>query len=176
MSTPARTVALLVTDGFEEVELTEPKKALEKAGHTAHVVSPKASKVKAWAKTDWGPSYDVDRSLAKADASDYDMLVLPGGVMNPDELRADADALAFVRAFVKAGKPIGSICHGPWTLAEAGAVEGKRMTSYPSIKTDLRNAGATWVDEEVVVDGTLITSRKPADLPAFNKALIDALA
>lgn len=168
-------VALLVTDGFEESELAKPKQALEDAGYTAHIVSPKKTSVKAWSGDDWGGTYDVDRALEEADASDYAMLVLPGGVMNPDALRTDDGALAFVQAFVDAGKPIAAICHGPWTLAEADAVRGKRMTSYPSIATDLKNAGATWVDEEVVVDGTLITSRKPADLPAFNRALLDAL-
>ena len=172
----ARTVALLVTDGFEEVELTKPKKALEDAGHIAHIVSPKTKTVKAWAKTDWGKEYDVDVPLSKADVSAYDLLVLPGGVLNPDELRTDDAALAFVRGFVRDGKPIAAICHGPWTLAEVDALDGKRVTSYPSISTDLRNAGATWVDEEVVTDGTLITSRNPDDLPAFNRAILAALA
>ncbi len=168
-------VALLATDGFEEVELTKPRKAIEDAGATAHIVSPKKGKIKAWATDDWGDEYSVDKTLDEARADDYDMLVLPGGQINPDKLRTDDKALAFVRAFVDAGKPIAAICHGPWTLVEVNAVEGRRMTSYKSIKTDLKNAGATWVDEPVVTDGNLITSRNPDDLPAFNKAIVQML-
>jgi protease I len=170
------TVALLVTNGFEQVEYTEPRKALEDAGATCHLVSPESGSVKAWAKTDWGESFDVDRSLADADPSAYDALVLPGGVLNPDKLRINDEALGFIRAFFEAGKPVGAICHGPWPLIEIEVVDGRRMTSYPSLKTDLKNAGAEWVDEEVVQDGNLTTSRNPRDLPAFNEALIEAFA
>lgn len=169
-------VAALVTDGFEQVELTEPKAALEQAGAAVFVVSPKDDKVRAWKFTDWGESFDVDVSVASAAAEDYDALLLPGGVMNPDFLRVNEKAVAFTRAFFEQGKPIAAICHGPWTLIEAGIVRGRRLTSYPSVRTDLRNAGAQWVDEEVVVDGKLITSRKPDDIPAFNRELIGAVA
>ena len=172
---PRGTVALLVTDDFEEVELTSPRQALDAAGATTHLVSPKGGKVKAWAEDDWGPSYDVDRTLDEADPDDYDVLVLPGGVLNPDSLRTNEQALAFARAFMAAGKPVAAICHGPWTLAEVGAVDGRRLTSYPSIRTDLVNAGATWVDEAVVEDGPFVTSRSPKDLPAFNAAVVRRL-
>jgi protease I len=171
-----RTVALLATDGFEEVEYTEPRKALEAAGATCHLVAPKAGSLKAWARTDWGGTYDVDRTLDEADPADYDALVLPGGVMNPDKLRRNASAQAFVRHFFERGKPVAAICHGPWTLIDAGVVDGRRMTSYHTIQTDLKNAGADWVDEAVVQDGNLTTSRKPDDLPAFNAALVEAFA
>lgn len=173
------TVAILATDGFEQVELTEPKNALEDAGVTVHVVSPEAGSIKGWDQDHWGDSVDVDRALADADASAYDALVLPGGQINPDKLRVDADALAFVTAFAEAGKPIAAICHAPWLLAEAGLAKGRRLTSYTSIRTDLKNAGADVVDEEVVVDEgdfTLITSRNPDDIPAFNRAIQETLA
>lgn len=169
-------VAILATDGFEQSELLEPRKALQAAGATCHVVAPRAGKVKGWKDTDWGDEVEVDRTLREVRPEDYDALVLPGGVKNPDTLRMDPKAVAFVDAFVKEGKPIAAICHGPQTLIETGMVRGRRMTSYASIKTDLTNAGATWVDEEVVVDRGLVTSRKPGDLPAFNAKMIEAIA
>ncbi len=168
-----RKVAILVSNGFEESEFTEPKKALQKAGAKVHVVSPIEGKVKAWNKKDWGNEYEVDIPLNQANADDYDALLLPGGVMNPDNLRADQNAVNFVKKFFEKGKPIAAICHGPWTLIETGALEGRTMTSYPSIKTDLINAGVNWVDKEVVVDAGLVTSRKPDDLPAFNRKMIE---
>lgn len=169
-------VAILVTDGFEQVELVEPRKALDAAGATTQVVSPKDRQVKGWKSTDWGDTVPVDTPLGQARANDFDALLLPGGVINPDALRMDATAVAFVKAFVDAGKPVAAICHGPWTLIDAGAVKGRKLTSWPSLKTDLINAGANWVDEEAVVDGTLVTSRKPDDIPAFNRAAIEAFA
>ncbi len=169
-------VALLVTDGFEQVELTEPKEALEKAGAVADIVSPAGSSVRAWDLEDWGQTLRVDVPLKKAKPEDYDALVLPGGVMNPDRLRMDKRAVEFVRAFFEAGKPVAAICHGPWTLIEAGVVQGRRLTSWPSLRTDLRNAGAEWVDEPVVVDRGLITSRKPGDIPAFNRKIVEEFA
>ena len=169
-------IAILATDGFEQVELTEPKRALEKAGATVHIVSPKDDEVKGWKSTDWGDSFPVDAPLGKADPADYDALVLPGGQINPDKLRIEPKAVAFARAFLNEGKPVGAICHGPWTLIEAEAVRGRTMTSYPSIKTDLKNAGANWVDQEVVVDGGLVTSRAPDDLKAFCAKLVEVFA
>jgi protease I len=169
-------IAALVDNGFEQVELTGPKGSLEKAGAKVDVISPQSGRVKGWQHTDWGDEVTVDRPLADAKADDYDGLLLPGGVMNPDKLRANAQAVQFVRAFVEAQKPIAAICHGPWTLIEAGAVRGRRMTSWPSLKTDLTNAGATWVDEQVVVDNGLVTSRKPDDIPAFSQKAIEEFA
>ncbi len=169
-------VAALVDDGFEEVELTEPKKALEDAGAIVDVISPKPGSVKSWKHTNWGDTFDVDLSLDDVRADDYDALLLPGGVMNPDKLRTKPAAVRFVKAFADAGKPIAAICHGPWTLIDAGAVRGKTMTSWPSLQSDLRNAGATWVDKECVVDHGLVTSRKPDDLPAFNEKMIQEFA
>ena len=169
-------VALLVADGFEQIELTEPKRALEEAGATALIVSPADGRVRGWQHTDWGDTFEVDQSLEYAGEGEYDALVLPGGVMNPDQLRRNERALGFVKAFIDHGKPVAAICHGGWTLIDAGVVEGRRMTSYPSIQTDLKNAGAEWVDEEVVVDNGLITSRNPNDLPAFNTKLIEEIA
>lgn len=166
-------VAILVTDGFEEVELASPKEALEDAGAETYIVSPAEKKVRAWDETDWGSKYKVDVPLKDANAADYDALVLPGGVMNPDHLRLEPKAIQFIREFFDAGKPVAAICHGPWTLIDAGVAKGRRMTSYPSLKTDLKNAGVDWVDEEVVVDNGLVTSRKPADLPAFNRKMIE---
>jgi protease I len=166
-------VAILVTDGFEQVEMTEPRKALNDAGAQTDLISLKPGKVKGWQHTDWGDEFPVDVAIDNAKADDYDALVLPGGVMNPDKLRIDTRAVDFVKAFVAAGKPIAAICHGPWTLIEAGAVKGRQMTSYPSIRSDLQNAGAKWVDREVVVDNGLVTSRKPDDIPAFNKKMIE---
>jgi len=169
-------VAALVEHGFEQSELIEPKKALEAAGARVDVVSPQSGKVKGWKHTDWGDKVDVDRELDEARADEYDALLLPGGVMNPDRLRINDRAVAFVKAFVDAGKPIASICHGPSTLIEAGALRGRTVTSSPAIKTDLRNAGATWVDQEVVNDNGLVTSRKPDDIPAFNRKMIEEFA
>lgn len=168
-----RRVAILVTHGFEQEELTRPREALAEAGAATDLVSPEAGKVKAWEHTEWGDEFDVDVALDDADADSYDALLLPGGVMNPDKLRMNERALAFVRAFFQAGKPVAAICHAPWTLIDAGVVEGRKMTSYPSLRTDLRNAGAAWVDEEVVVDQGLVTSRKPDDIPAFNRKMIE---
>lgn len=165
-------VALLVTDGFERVELTEPRKALDEAGAKTVLVSPKEGEVKAWESTDWGGTYPVDQALATADAKDFDALVLPGGVLNPDKLRMDKDAVAFVRAFFDQEKPVAAICHGPWSIIEAGCAKGRRMASWPSLKTDVANAGGEWVDESVVVDGNLVSSRKPDDLPNFNREAI----
>lgn len=167
-------IAILVANGFEQVELTGPKEALEKAGADAHIVSIENEIVTAWDQTDWGSEFQVDVSIAQAAAKDFDGLVLPGGQINPDLLRVNEQAVQFVSDFDSQEKPIAAICHGPWTLIEAGLVLNKRMTSYPSIKTDLKNAGADWVDEEVVIDGRLITSRKPDDIPAFNEAIINA--
>lgn len=169
-------VAILATDGFEQVELTKPKQALEEAGATVHVVSLEAGQIKGWDETDWGQSVDVDITLDQAQADTYDALVLPGGQINPDKLRVEEAAVSFVKQFGQSAKPIAAICHGPWTLIEADLVRGKKMTSFPSIKTDLKNAGAEWVDQEVVVDQGIITSRNPDDIPAFNKAIIEALA
>ncbi|MBT9329441.1 type 1 glutamine amidotransferase domain-containing protein [Paracidobacterium acidisoli] len=169
-------IAILATDGFEQVELTEPKKALEHAGTTTHVISPKEGKIKGWKSTDWGDTVKVDKTLDQAGAEDYDMLVLPGGVMNPDHLRMDRKAVDFVKRFAQSGKPVAAICHGPWTLIEAGVVRGKTMTSWPSVQTDLKNAGAHWVDKAVAVDGQFITSRKPDDIPAFCGAMIEFLS
>jgi protease I len=171
-----KTVAILVTDGFEQVELTDPKKALEEAGATVHIVAPKADQVQGLKHMEKGETFSVDVSVEEAKPEDYWGLVLPGGVVNADHIRMDPGAVEFVRDFHGKGKTIAAICHGAWILIEAGAVEGRRMTSYPSLQTDLRNAGAQWVDEELVQDGPLITSRKPADLPAFNAAIVDALA
>jgi protease I len=169
-------IAILATDGFEQSELTKPLEALREAGARVDVVSPKDGDIQGMEHHDKGDKIPVDITLAYAEAADYDALVLPGGVANPDTLRLNPDAVAFVDAFVQAGKPIGAICHGPWTLIETAAVRGKRMTSWPSLKTDLTNAGAHWVDEEVVRDGLLVTSRKPDDLPAFCKEIIALFA
>jgi protease I len=166
-------VAILLTDGFEQVEMTSPRSALQQAGAQADLVSPNSDKVKGFQHDKPGHEFPVDVPLSKASPDDYDGLVLPGGVANPDRLRLDPDAVNFVKAFVEAGKPIAAICHGPWTLIETGVVRGRRMTSWPSLKTDLRNAGAQWVDQEVVIDHGLVTSRKPDDLPAFNRKMIE---
>ena len=166
-------VAVLVENGFEEVELTEPIRVLKREGAEVDIISPQKDKVKAWDKTNWGEKYDVDVTIENADPGDYDSLLLPGGVMNPDFLRVNEKAIEFVKAFFKEGKPIAAICHGPWTLIETGALEGRTMTSYPSIQTDLKNAGVNWVDEEVVVDQGLVTSRKPDDIPAFCRKMVE---
>lgn len=169
-------VAILVTDGFEQVEMTEPRKALDAAGATTKVVSPKGDQVKAWKLTEWGDTFPVDVPLDNARPEDFEAILLPGGVLNPDTLRTLPKAVAFVEAFFGAGKPVASICHGPWTIIEAGAARGRRLTSWPSLKTDLGNAGAEWVDQEVVVDQGLVTSRKPDDIPAFNAEVIKLFA
>ena len=168
-------VAILVTDGFEQAELLEPRKALDDAGAITFVVSPNAGEVKGWDTDKWGQTVKVDRPLQGARASDFDGLLLPGGVINPDKLRINQEAVNFVREFVEQGKPIGAICHGPWTLINAGLVDGKQITSWPSLRVDLENAGAQWEDSEVVEDGNLITSRRPDDIPVFTNALIHAL-
>jgi protease I len=165
-------VAILVADGFEQVELLEPRKALDEAGATTQVVSPATGKVKGWNHTEWGTEVPVDVSIDSAKAEDYHSLLLPGGVMNPDHLRMNAKAVEFVKKFTDSGKPVAAICHGPWTLIEANAVRGRTLTSWPSLKTDLKNAGANWVDQEVVTDGGIVTSRKPDDIPAFNRSML----
>jgi protease I len=172
----AKRVAMLVAYGFEQVELTGPKEALEKLGAKVSILSPNARKVKGWNHTDWGDEFSVDVPLQSATTEDFDALVLPGGVKNPDKLRRNEWALQFVREFFESGKPIAAICHGPWTLIDAGLVEGKRMTSYESLQTNLKNSGAHWVDEPVVVDNGLVTSRKPDDIPAFNQKLIEEIS
>lgn len=168
-------IAILTENGFEQSELTEPKTELENAGATVHIISPQKDKVKAWDKTDWGVELPVDKSLDEANPQDYDALVLLGGVMNPDKLRMNTKAIDFVNAFMNSKKPLAAICHGPQVLIETGQLRGRKITSYPSVQTDLKNAGADWADKEVAIDGNLITSRKPADIPAFNKAIIEAL-
>jgi protease I len=169
-------VAILVEDGFEQIELTSPKQALEQAGATTHIISPKRDKVKGWDETKWGQEFLVDTSIEQANANNYDALLLPGGVMNPDKLRINKSAVQFVRSFFDQGKPVAAICHGPWPLIEANVVKGRKMTSYPSLQSDLKNAGANWVDQEVVVDQGLVTSRNPDDLPAFNRKMIEEVA
>lgn len=168
-------VAILTEEGFEQVELTSPQQALKEAGATVHVISPEGGEIKAWDKTNWGITITADKKLSEVSPDDYDALVLPGGVLNPDKLRQDKDAVAFVSAFLDEGKPVAAICHGPQTLIETGMISGREMTSYPSLKTDLKNAGVNWVDEEVVADKGLVTSRTPADLPAFNKKMIEEI-
>jgi protease I len=175
-SLKGKKVAILATDGFEQSELVEPLQALESAGATAHIVSPKAGAIKGWKHTEEGDSFAVDATLDEADPHHYDALVLPGGVMNSDKLRRDPKVQQFVRSFFEEGKPVGAICHGPWTLIDAGVVKGRKVTSYETIQTDLENAGASWVDEEVVVDNGLVTSRNPDDIPAFNRKLIEEIA
>lgn len=165
-------VAILVADGFEEVELTEPRKALNEAGAQTFLISPVKDKVKSFKSKQWGEEFPVDKPLNQVNAGDFDALLLPGGVINPDTLRTFPEAISFIKEFVQENKPIAAICHGPWTLINADAVEGKKLTSWPSIQIDLMNAGANWVDKEVVVDENLVTSRKPDDLPAFNEAMI----
>jgi protease I len=164
-------VAILATDGFEQAELTEPRQALDAAGADTAVISPKQGKVRGWKMKEWGDEVEVDQALDRADPKNYDALVLPGGVINADALRMQPLAVKFVKSFFDAGKPVGVICHAPWALIESGVVKGHRMTSWPSLKTDLTNAGAQWVDEEVVVDRNLVTSRKPDDIPAFNREI-----
>lgn len=168
-------IAILATNGFEESELSSPKQALENEGWETHIVSPESGTIKSWSGKDWGKDFKVDKLLADANAADYNALVLPGGVINPDKLRTNEKALAFVQHFFMEGKPVAAICHGPQTLISAEVVKGRKLTSFPSIKTDLINAGAEWHDKEVVVDKGLVTSRNPDDLPAFNKKMIEEI-
>jgi protease I len=169
-------VAFLFTEGVEQVELIEPLKAVREAGAEADLISLEPGEVEMWQHFDKGDKITAEKAVADADPSDYDGLVLPGGVANPDQLRGDEDAVRFLRSFIDSGKPVGVICHGPWLLVEADAVKGRRVTSWPSLKTDLRNAGAEWIDEEVVVDQGIVTSRKPDDLPAFCAKIIEEFA
>lgn len=166
-------IAILATDGFEQAELLEPRKALDEAGAETKVVSLKSGKIKGWKHTDWGQEVPVDVTLDGVRGEDFDALLLPGGVINPDKLRMEPKAVAFVKSFFDASKPVAAICHGPWTIIEAGAAKGRKIASWPSIKTDLRNAGAEWIDKEAVTDGNLVTARKPDDIPAFNRAMIE---
>lgn len=171
-----KTIAFLVAgEGIEQVELTHPWEAAAAAGATTVLLSPKGGSVQAFNHLDKADTFPVDREVGEASVADYDALVLPGGVANPDALRLDRDAVGFVRHFVDSGKPVAAICHAPWTLVEAGVLDGRTLTSWPSLRTDITNAGGTWVDQEVVVDGNLITSRNPDDLKAFSAALLDAL-
>jgi protease I len=165
-------VAVLVEDGFEQVEMVEPRKALDDAGARTTLVSPRAKSVRGWNFKEWGDDFRVDQPLAQARPEDFQALLLPGGVMNPDRLRMEPAAVEFVKAFFRDGRPVAVICHGPWTVIEAGAARGRRIAAWPSLKTDLRNAGAEWIDEEVVVDGNLVSSRKPDDIPAFNREML----
>jgi protease I len=169
-------VAILATDGVEQVELLEPKKALEEAGAMTEVISPKDGKIKGWNHTEWGQEIPVNVNLKSADHNSYDALLLPGGVMNPDYLRMEPSAVQFVKSFFDSGKPVGAICHGPWLLVEADVIRGRKLTSWPSLRTDIRNAGGEWTDQEVVTDHGLVTSRKPADIPAFNRKIIEEFA
>jgi protease I len=169
-------VAILVTDGFEEVEMVKPRKALAEAGAETSIVSPKDGKVRSWDHTNWSAEYPADVALDEAQPQDFHALLLPGGVINPDALRMQPKAVAFVKAFFDAGKPVAAICHGPWMVIEAEAAKGRRIASWPSLKTDLRNAGAQWMDQEVVVDANLVSSRKPDDIPAFNREMIALFA
>jgi len=169
-------IAILATDGFEQVELTEPRKALDQAGATTYVIAPSGGKIKAWKMREWGDTFKVDKTLEEARAQEFDALILPGGVMSPDHLRMEPKAVDFVKQFVNAGKTVGAICHGTQMLTETGALRGKTVTSLPSLRTDLRNAGANWVDQEVALDGQFVTSRKPEDIPAFNRAVIESVS
>jgi len=175
-SLSGKRVAILATDGVEQVELLEPRKALDAAGAKTTVVSPKSGSIKGWDIDNWGSEIKVDLALNNASPDDFDALLLPGGVINPDTLRTIPSAVDFVRAFFEAGKPVASICHGPWMLVEADVVHGRNVTSWPSLHTDLKNAGANWADNQVVVDHGLVTSRKPDDIPAFNKKMIEEFA
>jgi protease I len=168
-------VAILVAEGFEQAEMTEPRKALESAGAKTEIVSPAKGEVQGWNHFDKADRFPVDVAIDSANADDYDALLLPGGVANPDQLRTNPKAVQFVKRFMESGKPVGVICHGPWTLIEAGVLKGRKITSWPSLKTDLLNAGASWVDEEVVVDKGLVSSRKPADIPAFSRKLVEEI-
>jgi len=169
-------VAILVENGFERVEMTEPRKALDQAGAETRLVSPRPQRVRGWEFTEWGDEFPVDVPLDRADAGDFDALLQPGGVLSPDTLRMNSAAVAFEKSFFDAGKPVAAICHGPWMVIETGAARGRRIAAWPSLKTDLRNAGAQWMDEEVVVDGNLVSSRNPDDIPAFNREMIRLFA
>ena len=169
-------VAILATDGVEQVELLKPQQALKDAGAETKVVSPKSGKIKGWDHTDWGEQIPVDIELSNAKPQDFDALLLPGGVQNPDKLRMEPKAVQFVKAFFQSGKPVAAICHAPWTILEAGEAKGLRITSWPSLKTDLKNAGAEWVDEEMVRDRNVVSSRKPDDIPAFIRGMIELLS
>jgi protease I len=169
-------VAILVDEGFEQVELIKPRKALDRAGASTQVISPKENEVRGWNMKKWGKFVAVDVPLESANPADYDALLLPGGVMNPDKLRMNPKAVQFIKHFIDSSKPVAAICHGPWTLIEAGGVQGRTLTSWPSLQTDIRNAGGNWVDQEVVTDQGLVTSRKPDDIPAFNKKVIEEFA
>ncbi len=169
-------IAILVADGFEQVELTGPKQALEETGAQTHIISPNKESVQGWNHFDHADRFSVDVMLEQANPEEYDALLLPGGVANPDQLRMQPQAVQFVKSFFAAGKPVAAICHGPWTLIEAGAVQGRKLTSWPSLQTDLKNAGADWVDQEVVVDQGLVTSRNPHDIPAFNRKMVEEFA
>ena len=166
-------VAILVADGFEQVEMTEPRKALEEAGAETKIVSPKPGQIQGMHHADKGDKFDVDLTLDDARPEEFDALMIPGGLMNPDQLRSTPEALEFTRHFFREGKPVAAICHGPWVLIDAGVVRGRTLTSWPAIKTDVKNAGGNWVNEEVVVDNGLVTSRKPDDIPAFNEKMIE---
>jgi protease I len=170
------TVAILATDGFEQSELLDPRRALDQAGASTAVVSLKSGEIKGWNHQEWGETIAVDHTVDSVDAKNFDALLLPGGVMSPDKLRMDATAVAFVKAFFAAKKPVAAICHGPWTIIEAGAAKGRTLTSWPSLKTDVQNAGGTWVDQETMVDGNLVTSRNPKDIPAFNREILKLFA
>jgi protease I len=169
-------VAILIENGFEQVEMTEPRKALIEAGAQVSIISPQTAHVRGWNHTEWGDEFPVDKQLNSSHPEDFDALLLPGGVMNPDKLRMQPKAVAFAKAFFDSGKPVAAICHAPWTVIETGATRGKSIASWPSLKTDLQNAGAKWIDQEVVVDGQLVTSRKPDDIPAFNREMIKLFA
>ena len=171
----SKRVDLLTENGFEEVELTSPKKAMEDAGVKVDIISPQTDKVKAWDKDHWSIELPVDINVSEADPPDYDALVIPGGVINPDKMRIYRDCIDFAKTFLKSGKPVAAICHGPQLLIETGLLKGKRMTSFPSLQTDLKNAGAIWEDKEVVVDDRFITSRSPEDLQAFNEKLLEEI-
>ena len=169
-------VAILATDGFEQVELTGPRRALERAGADTQLVAPEDGTIRGWNHSEWGDEIDVDVPLADADPEDFDALLLPGGVMSPDHLRMEPEAVGFVKAFFESSKPVAAICHGPWMLVEADVVRDRELTSWRSLRTDLENAGARWSDREVVIDGTLVTSRDPDDLPAFERAIVDTFS
>lgn len=166
-------VAILVDNGFEQVELTEPRAALDTFGAETRIVSPQTGTVRGWNHTEWGDSLKVDVPLSEAHPEDFDALLLPGGVMNPDHLRMNPDAVRFAKWFFQNDKPVAAICHGPWMIVECGAAKGQQLTSWPSLKTDIRNAGGDWVDNEVIYSGNLVTSRKPDDIPAFNRSMIE---
>lgn len=169
-------IAIVATDGFEQAELVEPKQALEQAGAQTHIISLKLGQIQGWNHFDKADYFPVDVAIDQANPQDYDGLLLPGGVANPDQLRTHESVIQFIRSFFESNKPVAAICHGPWTLIEAGAVKGRTLTSWPSLKTDLQNAGANWVDQEVVVDNGLVTSRNPQDIPAFNRKAIEEFA